>query len=91
MAPMLTCPVCDADALYVLGTLGSTTHYRCRACGANGASVDDHAATEPEPDHCYGGGTWDPSTPEGGCHAGEPIEVAFCECECVKCNAVRAL
>lgn len=80
-APMLTCPVCDADALYVLGVLGSTTHYRCRACGADGAAVgDEPGSDEPEPDHCYAGGA-------GGCHAGEPVDVAFCECDCAGCRS----
>jgi len=31
-AAILECPQCQYDAT-VLGTLGRTTHYRCRACG----------------------------------------------------------
>lgn len=86
MDAMLTCPVCDNDALYVLGTLGSTTHYRCRACGANGAAVTEAPApsTDDEPTHCHGGGA---ASSGGGCHAGEPVEVAFCECSCTGCAA----
>jgi transposase-like protein len=30
----LRCPVCAGEG-EALGTLGRTTHYRCRACGSN--------------------------------------------------------
>lgn len=46
-----TCPACDGDDLYVLGVLGSITHYRCRACG-----MDSHHDDDPHPvydDECY--------------------------------------
>lgn len=41
-------------------------------------------AVTPEPEHCHAGGA-------SGCLAGEPDDVAFCDCTCGACAAVRAL
>lgn len=36
--------------------------------------------------HCFSGGAFNHDTRTGGCHAGEPIDVAFCDCECASCR-----
>lgn len=35
------CPNCKSDEVFLMGSLGSTEHYRCRACGIDFSFTED--------------------------------------------------